>query len=111
MDEFFVEVRVYQTKSGKRPFLDWLNSFQSKIFRQRVWTRLDRVYRGNFGDTKPLGSGLYELRLHFDSGIRIYLGKRGDQRICVLLGGDKGTQRFDIDKAKSYWSDYLRNNL
>jgi len=65
--------------------------------------------QGNFGDYKSIGEGLYELRLHFGSGYRVYYGKIGDEIILLLAGGDKNTQKQDIQKARYYWRDYKRS--
>jgi len=61
---------------------------------------------GNFGDCKPVSAGVFEFRLHFGSGYRIYYGKDGSTIILLLCGGDKNTQNRDIKKAKQYWKDY-----
>ena len=62
---------------------------------------------GNFGDCKPLESekGLFELRMHMSPGFRIYFGKRGKKVVILLCGGDKGSQKRDISRAKKYWDD------
>jgi putative addiction module killer protein len=64
------------------------------------------VRLGNFGDFDHIEGSLYELRNHSGAGYRIYYGKQ-DQKIVILLcGGDKGTQKRDIEKAKKYWLEY-----
>lgn len=62
--------------------------------------------QGNLGDYKSLGEDLYELRLHFGSGYRIYYGELEDIIILLLCGGDKSTQSRDIIKAKNYFKEY-----
>jgi len=54
--------------SGKAPFKDWLYKLKDPTIRHRIRRRLDRVEIGNYGDYKPLGDGVYELKLHFGSG-------------------------------------------
>jgi putative addiction module killer protein len=62
----------------------------------------------NLGDHKSIGGGLWELRLDFGPGFRIYYGV-DDQTVIVLLsGGDKSTQAKDIRIAREHWQDYLR---
>ena len=69
-------------------------------------TRLDRLKLGNFGDCKTISDGVSELRIHYGPGIRIYYAKTGNKVILLLCGGDKGSQKKDIDKAKEYLKDY-----
>ena len=96
-------LRNYKDASGKIPFLDWLNSLKDPNIRLRVRRRLDRLEVGNFGDCKSVGEGVFELRLAFGSGYRIYFAEHDDTIIILLCGGDKGTQVKDIKKAKIYW--------
>lgn len=53
--------------------------------------------------------GIYELRIHFESGYRIYFGKYKDEIVLLLLGGGKGSQKRDILKANQYWQNYLES--
>lgn len=74
-----------------------------------VRKRLERVRLGNFGDYKNLAEGVFELRIHFAGGYRIYFGRDGGEIIILLLllcGGDKGDQNADIKRAKLFWEDY-----
>jgi putative addiction module killer protein len=98
------------SKHGKEPFTDWLRSFNINI-RNRIISRIDRIIEyGNFGDFKNIGNGILELRITFGSGYRIYFGKDGNKLIILLCGGDKKTQKFDIEKAKKYWKEYKSLN-
>lgn len=101
------QLKIYVTKNGKKPFVNWLESLKNKVDRYRIKERLDRVALGNLGDYKPVGESIYELRLKFGSGYRIYFGRDGEKVILLLSGGDKSTQRKDIKKASDYWQDYL----
>jgi putative addiction module killer protein len=62
---------------------------------------------GNFGDSRPIGEGASENRIHLGAGYRIYYGTDGD-RIILLCGGGKSRQAADIPKAKTFWSDYKK---
>ena len=71
---------------------------------------MDRVEVGNYGDYKPLGDGVYELKLHFGSGYRVYFAEYDDIIVILLCGGDKSTQSKDIEIAKTYWKELLERN-
>lgn len=69
MNEF--ELRYFQLENGKKPFMDWFDTLDKSI-KKRVLTRLDRIQQGNFGDYKKIDDILYELRLDYGKGYRIY---------------------------------------
>ncbi|MDM8562720.1 type II toxin-antitoxin system RelE/ParE family toxin [Candidatus Marithioploca araucensis] len=98
-------MREYITPEGTSPFEDWLLNLRDRKAKAKVVTRLDRVAAGNFGDHKYLREGVYELRLTYGKGIRIYYGKEEDTIILLLLGGDKSTQNRDVKKAIEYWHE------
>lgn len=58
----------------------------------------------HFGDCKPIGDGIREIRINFAKGYRIYFKEKDGKMIILLLGGDKSTQDKDIKKAKEIWS-------
>ncbi len=76
----------------------------------RIRTRIDRLALGNMGDHRVLDGGLYELKIDWGPGYRVYFGKVGkaDSNTFVLLlcGGDKKTQQQDIKTAKTYLKEY-----
>lgn len=100
------ELVTYQTETGKRPFDDWLKGLKDIKARARIRSRLDRVELGHYGDYKPLGKGVYELRLFFGPGYRVYFGEDGNTLVLLLCGGDKSSQQRDISGAHAYWQDY-----
>ena len=95
-------LRNYVTPSGTIPFEEWMNGLKDSVTRHRIQTRLDRVEKGNFGDYKPVGEGVCELRFDFGSGHRIYFVEEGDVIVILLCGGDKSSQIKDIKTAKIY---------
>jgi len=99
-------LKVYQDENGKEPFIEWMESIKDVKTRDRIFTRLDRLEVDNPGDHSPVGSGVFELRLHFGPGYRIYYGEDGDVLVILLIGGDKKTQSQDIKKAMVYWKNY-----
>jgi putative addiction module killer protein len=105
MDSFLV--REYLTWEGESPYRDWLSSLD-KTVRARIQARVMRFESGNLGDAKPLVDGVWEARLMFGSGYRIYFALEGRTVLLLLLGGDKRTQEKDIRQAQQYWDDYRK---
>ena len=81
-------------------FRDWLDGLRDRKARLRIDDRLRRLASGNTGDTKAIGDGVLELRLHFGPGYRIYYMWRDGILIILLTGGDKSSQSRDIARAK-----------
>jgi putative addiction module killer protein len=102
------EILHYHRPDGRQPFSEWLFSLRDKRIRSRIVARLDRLLTGNFGDTKLVGTGIWELRFHFGPGYRAYFGLDGLTLVILLCGGDKSSQEGDIKRAKEYWQDYIR---
>ncbi len=100
---------IYETANGKEPFNEWLNSLKDKRVKATVDARLIRVRKGNLGLCRSLGEGLWELKFDLGPGFRIYFGQHGDSIVVLLHGGDKKTQSRDIETAKTYWLDYLKD--
>ncbi len=82
-------------------FSQWLYNIKDTVTIVRLEKRLDKVSRGLFGDVKPVGDGVFEMREHFGAGYRMYYVQRGDIVIVMLGGGDKSSQSKDIEKAKA----------
>lgn len=82
-------------------FDDWLQQLKDLKGKARIAARINSASLGNFGDCKSLGDGISEMRIEFGPGYRIYYTRRGLVVYLLLLGGDKGTQRKDIAKAKA----------
>jgi putative addiction module killer protein len=101
-----MDIRVYVTRDGKTPFVDWLGKLRDRSARTRIRLQLDRILLGNPGDCKSLGQGLYEMRIHYGPGYRVYYGKEGGHLVLLLCGGNKSTQQSDIRLANNYWRDY-----
>ena len=102
------EITSYGTSDGKFPFDEWLDSVRDRNVRFRIKSRLDRVEQGNLGDIKSVGQGVFELRINYGPGYRIYLGQVGLTIVVILVAGDKSTQEQDIRQAIAYWKDYER---
>jgi len=100
-------VREYLTSEGKNPFRAWLATLDTKV-RARLQARVLRFEMSNFGDHKALGEGVWEARVDFGPGYRIYFGQSGSVVVILLCGGDKATQAKDVKQAKIYWKQYLK---
>jgi len=81
-------------------FAKWLAKLRDRAARVRILDRLLRVRLGNLGDYKNLGGGLYEFRIAYGPGYRLYFSRQGDTIIVLLCGGDKSSQTRDIKKAR-----------
>jgi len=103
MKKAYKILRTYITPNGKIPFSTWLNGLTDPGTRLRIRRRLDRLEIGNYGDCEPVGDGVFELRLFFGAGYRIYFAESDDAIVILLCGGDKKSQKKDIQLAKAYW--------
>lgn len=101
-----MEVSKYQTSEGKIPLDEWLASLRDRRARSRINIRIDRLTLGLFGDWKPVGEGVCELRVDVGAGYRIYYGRHGQELVILLCGGDKSSQQADIKQAIQYWKDF-----
>ena len=79
----------------------WLSALRDLKGKVKIIARLERAEQGNFGDVKPLGGGLHEMRVHYGPGYRIYYTQRGEIVYLLLVGGDKSSQAKDIAKARA----------
>ena len=100
---------VYSDKTGKEPLTKWLNNLKDARIRRRIIARLRRMEQNHYGDCKHLQDGVFELRLFYGPGYRIYFGEDGETLIVLLCGGDKSTQDKDIQTAIRYWKEYKSN--
>jgi putative addiction module killer protein len=80
-------------------FSNWLADLKDRQARVRIQVRLDRMALGNPGDVKPVRDGVSEMRIDHGPGYRVYFMQRGQLRIVLLAGGDKGSQEADIERA------------
>jgi putative addiction module killer protein len=102
-----LRVIIYKDDHQFSPFLFWLTALQDKVIKERIMARIDRIDEGNFGDHKYIDAGVWELRMTFGGGIRIYYGIHQTQVVLLLNGGNKSSQQLDIKKAIRLWQAYL----
>lgn len=81
-------------------FAKWLKKIKNNFAKAVIARRIERLENGNFGDSKCVGDNVFELRFDIGSGYRIYFMNEGSEIIILLLGGNKSSQRSDIQHAK-----------
>ena len=77
----------------------WFEGLRDRMAKTRILIRIRRVSLGNFGDVKPVGEGVSELRVDYGPGYRVYFLRKGEKLVVLLAGGDKRTQARDIQRA------------
>jgi len=101
-----VEVRHYVNAAGRDVFDRWFSELTDVRAQAKIAARINRLSAGNFGDCKSLGQGLYELRIDWGPGYRVYYAMIGKRSALLLCGGDKRKQAPDIERAVAYLDDY-----
>ena len=81
-------------------FNRWLGGLRDRRAVARINQRLDRVANGLLGDVQTVGKGVSEMRIHYGPGYRLYYVREDEKIIVLLCGGDKSSQRRDIERAK-----------
>ena len=92
-------------RSGSSPFADWFATLDATTA-AKVTTAIRRLELGNFSNVKGVGAGVFEYRIDFGPGYRVYFGKDGESIVIVLAGGTKKRQARDIQSAHERWADY-----
>lgn len=77
----------------------WLSALKDKVGRARIVHRIRSAEHGNFGDCEPVGEGVSEMRIHVGPGYRLYYTRCAGVVYLLLLGGDKSSQKRDIQRA------------
>jgi putative addiction module killer protein len=103
-----IELLYYVAANGTIVFEEWVESLTDEQAESRIDARLQRLTKGNFGDHKSVGSGVWELRIHYGPGYRIYYALTGTTCVLLLCGGDKSRQFADIADAIRYWKDFQK---
>lgn len=100
------EILEYLSESGSCPFQNWLENLKDIKGRAIIRKKINLLRLGYFSDSRSLGDNLFEIRIFFSPGYRVYFGKQGKKTIVLLWGGIKDSQKRDIEKAQKYWKIY-----
>jgi putative addiction module killer protein len=100
-----ITVREYLGSNGRSLFAKWFAALNAPAA-AKVTTALVRMEQGNFSNSKGVGAGVYEYRIDFGPGYRIYFGKDGETIVILLGGGTKKHQNEDIVVAQKSWQDF-----
>jgi putative addiction module killer protein len=111
VESFPYTISYYLTEAGEKPFKEWLDGLKDIVARQKIRIRLDRVRLGNLGKNRSVGEGVYELKIDYGPGYRVYYGLEKKTVVLLLVGGDKSSQKKDINQAKIYWKDHKRRRI
>ena len=102
------EIRYYVAAQGREPFAVWFADLEA-VARAKVTRAIVRLEQGNFSNVKSVGEGVFESRIDFGPGYRVYFGQDGQTVVILLTGGTKKRQQRDIDAAHAYWRDYKQS--
>jgi putative addiction module killer protein len=102
-----VELRGYIDEQGNKRFANWLEELDA-FAAAKVSIALARMEQGNFSNAKSVGAGVFEYKIDFGPGYRVYFGKDGELVVILLGGGTKKRQSRDIAAAQLCWADYKR---
>jgi putative addiction module killer protein len=103
-----IELIRYQQEDGREPYTEWFRGLRDQLAKARIAARLRQIESENFGDCKPVGEGVTELRIDVGAGYRVYCGRHWKGWVILLCGGDKDSQTKDIARAKTLWTEWKR---
>ena len=102
-----IELRGYIDENGNKRFANWLEALDAAAA-AKVTIALTRIEQGNLSKTKGVGAGVFEYKIDFGPGYRIYFGRDGERIVILIGGGTKKRQNKDIQAAQECWADYTR---
>lgn len=100
-----VEIREYNNSQGRIPYARWFNRLDA-VAAARVTIALTRMEAGNLSNVKSVGRGVFEYRIDFGPGYRVYFGKDRETLVILLGGGTKKRQQRDVENAQTLWQEY-----
>lgn len=104
------EAIYYQTASGSEPVYDYIKKMRDRIGQAKIRAKISKAERGNFGQEgngyRHISGDVWELKVHYGPGYRIYFALDNNELIVLLVAGDKKSQDSDISEAQKYLADY-----
>lgn len=100
-------IKEYLCPDGISYFGRWFERLNA-MAASKVRVALARLEMGNFSNVKSLGAGVWEIKIDYGPGYRVYYGKEGEKIVILLAGGIKKTQQRDINKAQDLWSEFKK---
>lgn len=101
------EIKEYIDSFGVNHFSKWFNKLNSQAA-AKVTVYLTRIQQGNFSRVESVGEGVFECRIDFGPGYRIYFGIEGEKIILLLMGGTKKRQQKNIQQSHQLWLEYKK---
>ena len=96
-------IEIFKTETGEEPFSKWLDALALST-QFKIMAYIERVAAGGSKkNIRSLGNGLFEIKIYYGSGYRVYFGNLKGSIILLLAGGDKGSQKKDISLAQKHW--------
>jgi putative addiction module killer protein len=102
-----IVIQEYLDADDNNPFTRWFDGLNAQAA-LKVTAYMTRLENGNFSASKGIGGGVYECRIDWGPGYRVYFGRDGETLIILLGGGAKKRQQADIDRAKARWQQYKK---
>ncbi|MBS3739590.1 type II toxin-antitoxin system RelE/ParE family toxin [Mesohalobacter halotolerans] len=91
-------------------FDKWIRKLKDIRAKSKILFRIQKLETDeHYGDCKPVGDGISEMRINYAKGYRVYFKNKETKLVILLIGGEKSTQQKDIEKAKKIWNR-IKNN-
>lgn len=105
-----MQIEHYVTEKGVDVFSKWFDELRDKTTKVVIERRLMRIESGNLGQVRALRDGVWEIKIDFGPGYRVYYAQSGQSIILLLCAGDKSSQEADIAKAAEHWNDFQQRS-
>jgi putative addiction module killer protein len=102
-----IRIKQYLDQAGRSPFEKWFMELDNTAA-AKITKSVYKLELGNFSNVEGVGNGVYEQKIDFGPGYRVYFGKDGNEIIILLCGGTKKRQSNDIAEAINFWQDYKK---